>query len=163
MLLRSIERVLAGALLFSVCLSVMNVASRYGMGVAFSWADEVQVYIMVWIAFLGAAVASGRNTHLRMDLFLGWLPARLQSAIGVLETAAVLILTCFVALHSAAYLHRVFVLEQKSDAAGIPMWIPHGALVAGFGLMAVIAAWHVLQPALAPKALHIGAPDEKEL
>jgi TRAP-type C4-dicarboxylate transport system permease small subunit len=35
-------------------------------------------------------------------------------------------------------------LARKSDVAAIPMWIPHSAVVVGFGLIALIAVWQAV-------------------
>jgi TRAP-type C4-dicarboxylate transport system permease small subunit len=32
-------------------------------------------------------------------------------------------------------------IGRTSDMAGVPMWIPHGAVALGFGLILVIAIW----------------------
>jgi TRAP-type C4-dicarboxylate transport system permease small subunit len=36
--------------------------------------DEIQVFIMVAMTFLGAAVVTRRNEHLRMDVFVKFMP-----------------------------------------------------------------------------------------
>jgi TRAP-type C4-dicarboxylate transport system permease small subunit len=35
-------------------------------------------------------------------------------------------------------------LEQVSDLAHVPMWIPHGAVVLGFALMVLIMLWRAI-------------------
>lgn len=139
--IRGIEQALALAFIFAVCLNVVNVVGRYGLGRTLPWADEVQIYIMVWMAFLGAVVASWRNVHLRMDILVRSLPRGLQSAIAVLEMLLVLVLMGFMVWQSGSYLERIFMLEQRSDGAGIPMAIPHSALVLGFALIALVTVW----------------------
>ena len=39
-----------------MCLNFANVVGRYVFDYAFLGAEEAQIYIMVWMAFLGAAV-----------------------------------------------------------------------------------------------------------
>ena len=71
---RAIELVLAVALIGAVLLNFVNVVGRYGFGWGFVAADELQTYIMVYLAFLGAAVASWRGLHLRMYVLVQRLP-----------------------------------------------------------------------------------------
>jgi TRAP-type transport system small permease protein len=139
--IKAIEQALALAFIFAVCLNFVNVVGRYGLGRTLLWADEVQIYIMVWMAFLGAVVASWRNIHLRMDVLVRRLPGRLQSVLAAFEMLFILVLVGFVMWHSWDYLRRIFMLEQKSDVAGIPMAIPHSALVLGFALIALVTVW----------------------
>lgn len=78
---RAIER-LADALLTglgllvvaAVCLNFANVVGRYVFGQALFGADEIQTYMMVWMAFLGAVIVGWRNAHLRMDVLVRGLP-----------------------------------------------------------------------------------------
>ena len=68
MIERAIER-LADALLTglgllviaAVCLNFANVVGRYVFGQAIFGADEIQTYLMVWMAFLGAVVVVGET------------------------------------------------------------------------------------------------------
>ena len=43
-------------------------------GFALNGVDEVEIYILIWIAFLGAALVTWRGTHLRMDVLIAACP-----------------------------------------------------------------------------------------
>jgi len=140
-----IEQVLAYAFIFAVALNFANVVGRYGFGRMMLGADEIQIYIMVCMAFLGAAVISWRREHLRMDVLFNLFPRPVRTALRVIEMALVLVLAGFVLDQSFAYALRVFNLGQTSNTAGVPMWIPHSAVWLGFGLMALIALWEAIK------------------
>ena len=141
-LTRAIERALAVAFVFAVCLNFANVIGRYAIGRSIRGADEVQIYIMVCMAFLGAVVVSWRRQHLRMDVLVQFFPAWFRTFLQAAELCLILLLAGFVLVQSTNYAWQMFTLDHKSDNAGIPMWIPHGAVAVGFGLMALIALWH---------------------
>ena len=67
---RLLELVLALAFIFAILLNFANVCGRYVLGYSLLGADEVQVFIMVAMTFVGAAVVTRRNMHLRMDVLL---------------------------------------------------------------------------------------------
>ncbi|MSQ70644.1 MAG: TRAP transporter small permease [Betaproteobacteria bacterium] len=142
---RAIERTLALAFVFAVCLSFANVIGRYVLGISIIWADEAQIYIMVWMAFLGAVVVTWRQMHLRMDVLLQYLPERARAVLRIVELSTLLVLSGFVLLQSSRYVGQMMTLDRKSDTAGIPMWIPHSAVAVGFGLVALIALWRAIQ------------------
>ena len=142
---RAIERALALAFVFAVALNFANVVGRYALGKSILGADDVQIYIMVGMAFLGAAVVSWRRQHLRMDVLVQYFPAPLRRFLQAAELALIVLLAGFVLAHSSNYAWQMFALGRKSDNAGIPMWIPHGAVAAGFGLIALIALWRGTQ------------------
>jgi TRAP-type transport system small permease protein len=135
---RVIEIVLALGFLVAVCLNFLNVIGRYLVGYTPSGTDEIQIYIMVWMAFVGAAIITWRDVHLRMDVLFQRFPARLRAIVRGFELAVFLTIANFVTLQSFYYVMRMFRLGQVSDLAEIPIWIPHAAVVVGFALMAVI-------------------------
>lgn len=138
-LMRAIERILALAFIGAVCLNFANVVGRYGLGRSIAGADEVQIYVMVFMAFLGAAVVSWRRQHLRMDVLVRFLPRRVQTALRFCELAMIGILGSFVVVQSWRYAAQMFAIGRTSDVGDIPMWIPHGAVTLGFALILVSA------------------------
>lgn len=140
-LMWAIERALAVAFVFAVCLNFANVIGRYAIGRSILGADEVQIYIMVCMAFLGAVVVSWRRQHLRMDVLVQYFPRWLREFLRAAEILLVAVLAGFVLFHSSGYARQMLALDRNSDNAGIPMWIPHSAVALGFGLIALIALW----------------------
>ena len=136
---RWIEVGLALLLIAAVSLNFVNVVGRYGFGESFFAADELQTYSMVYMAFLGAALASWRGLHLRMDVLLHRLPSKLQTALGFIELLLVVVLGSLVTYVGWKYVAQMYSLGARSQTAQMPMWIPHAAIAAGFGLMVLVA------------------------
>ena len=141
----ALERLLGAALIVAVLYNFVNVVGRYVFGRAFISADEVQIYIMVYIAFLGAAVATWRRMHLRMDVLVQRLPRGVQAGLGVVELLLTVVLAGFVLYVASGYVRQMAGLDARSQNAGIPMWIPHSAIVIGFGLIAVLSVLQTIQ------------------
>ena len=144
-LMRWIERGLAYAFIAAVGLNFFNVVGRYGFGVTILSADEIQIFIMVFMAFLGAAVVAWRGQHLRMDVLVNTLPASLRRLVRIFELAVVAILASFVLWNSTYYAQQMFNFGRVSDMGRVPMWIPHGAVAVGFGLIAFVACLRLVQ------------------
>lgn len=141
----ALERVLGAALIVAVLYNFVNVVGRYGFGQTFISADEVQIYIMIYIAFLGAAVATWRRMHLRMDVLVHRMPRTVRVGLGVAELLLVVVLALFVLYVASGYVKQMAGLDARSQNAGIPMWIPHSAIVLGFGLIAVLSVVQIIQ------------------
>ena len=144
---RVIEVTLALAFLVAIALNFANVIGRYVIGTSILWADEVQIFIMIAMTFIGAAVVTWRREHLRMDVVAKLLPLPVQKLLKVIELLLVLVLTGFVLYHSFDYTRRMYDIGRTSDTAGVPMWIPHGSVALGFGLEALVAlvmCWRLL-------------------
>jgi TRAP-type transport system small permease protein len=138
-LMAAIERVLALAFIVAVCLNFANVVGRYGFGTSIAGGDEVQVYIMVWMAFLGAVLVSWRGEHLRMDVLARRFPQRGRQGLQSIELVLVVALAGFALWQSWNYTEQMIAIGRRSDNAGIPMWIPHSAVGLGFALVLLVA------------------------
>jgi C4-dicarboxylate transporter DctQ subunit len=144
-LMRAIEHALALAFIFAVCLNFANVIGRYVLGRTMLGADEVQMAIMVWMTFLGAAAVTWRNIHLRMDILAAALPPRWRTALTGVELVAFGTLAGFALVQSARYVEQMIALDRRSDVAGIPMWMTHSAVAVGFGLMLLMVIYRLAQ------------------
>ena len=141
---RVIELALALAFIAAVLLNFANVFGRYLLGISLLGSDEVQVFIMVGMTFLGAAVVTQRNQHLRMDVLLQFMPAPVRAALRAAEQLLLVVLAGFVLWQSHSYAQQMLRIGRTSDMAGVPMWIPHGIVALGFGLILIIATWRVM-------------------
>jgi len=138
---RAIELLLALAFIAAVALNFVNVVGRYLLGWTILGSDEVQIFIMVGMTFLGAVVVTWREQHLRMDVIARLCPAPVQALLRWIDLALMAVLCGFVFYESATYAYQMFRLGRLSDTADVPMWIPHGAAALGFGLITLIAVW----------------------
>jgi TRAP-type C4-dicarboxylate transport system permease small subunit len=158
---RVIELALAIAFILAVLLNFTNVVGRYVFGISLLGSDEVQVFIMVAMTFLGAAVVTRRNEHLRMDVLVRFMPAGLQFVLRIAEQILLLVLAGFVLSQSYFYAAQMFAIGRTSDMAGVPMWIPHGSVVAGFAMILLITAWRFLTVIMRREPIHSAPADGK--
>ncbi|MEO1190725.1 MAG: TRAP transporter small permease [Pseudomonadota bacterium] len=127
------------ALLAMVLLNVANAGGRYLFGQSISGADEILLFSMIWLVFLGTILVTAKRRHLRLDLLERLWPARgrlLQRSLIDLLLAG---LCGFLALQSLAVVERLGMIGQTSMAAGLPMAWVHGGLLLGLALTALVA------------------------
>jgi TRAP-type C4-dicarboxylate transport system permease small subunit len=141
---RAIELMLAMAFIFAVLLNFTNVVGRYLFSVSLLGSDEVQVFIVVCVTFLGAAVVTRRNQHLRMDVLLQFIPEPLRIALRAAEQLLLIAIAGFVLTQSFFYARQMLRIGRTSDMAGVPMWIPHGAVALGFALILIVTVWRLI-------------------
>lgn len=147
-----LERVLAAALLTGVSLNVINVVGRYLAGFALNGVDEIEIYILIWTTFLGAALVTWRESHLRMDVLIAACPPIIRSVAGLFETMVMLTIASFVAWQSFEYVERIYALGAVSDIARIPTWIPHSVIAIGFAAIALMTLLRGVQRIMPPGA-----------
>lgn len=134
---------LAVLMLVGVGLMFANVVARYLFAAPFYWAEEAAVYLNVWSVFIGVALVTLGNAHLRMDLVVRSMPAawrRLLSLLGWMTCVVV----CIVVLYgSGLLLQQLWQADLRSVAIGLPMTVVHGAVFVGFlgTLIVLLMEW----------------------
>jgi TRAP-type C4-dicarboxylate transport system permease small subunit len=58
-----------------ICFSVFT---RYLLNYVPSWSEEVPRYLLVWISYLGAALAVKYKEHISLDFFFNLMPVRMR-------------------------------------------------------------------------------------
>ena len=139
-LLRILEVTLGLVFCAVVMMNFASAASRYMFKKAIVGADEVQVYAMVWVIFVGAAVVAWRRAHLRMDVLVQRMRGRAARCRDALESLLALVVCGTMSWVSFRYVMQIHDMGQHSDGADIPMWIPHTAALVGFSATALISA-----------------------
>ncbi len=129
--------VMGSLMLAGVAICVANVVARYVFANAFFWAEEVMVYLAIWGVFIGGAAAAYDRAHLNMDLFSQSFGGRTRAALNAVMAAALLASCAFMLVESWQVVSLFYQGGVRSVSAGVPKWIPHSALFAGFALMAV--------------------------
>lgn len=75
-----------GTVSFSVIIivSLAQIINRYCFGRSFSWAEELAVELMIWIAFLGAAKGTAQQSHTNLAVLVNKLPPAAKCVVNVL-------------------------------------------------------------------------------
>lgn len=154
------DTLLTAALAAMILLAASRIALR-NLGGGFVWSDELLRILVLWIAFLGAMVASRERRHITMDLLSRFLPPRLGHAVHALADL-------FTALVSGAlaWVSYGFVAIEREFGStvlgGAPAWVAQAILPVGFALIAARYLFHALgdaRKALSPDGGKAALPD----
>ncbi|MBI5835438.1 MAG: TRAP transporter small permease subunit, partial [Armatimonadetes bacterium] len=63
----------------------------------------------------------------------------------IAELTVIAMLAGFVLWNSSYYVKQMFIFGRVSDMGRIPMWIPHGAVAVGFGLITLVTCLRLVQ------------------
>jgi TRAP-type C4-dicarboxylate transport system permease small subunit len=122
-------------LLVATAINVANVIGRYLFGAAIFWTEEILVFIVIWSVFVAVPSIAYQGDHVYMDLF----SARLRGPWKKLVNSAVAVLFIACGVFVVVQSYRVVALHLRtgavSVAAGVPLALPHAALLVGFALM----------------------------
>ena len=142
-----VQRLLGVGLLVIVAVNVANALGRHVFGLSLQGTDEVMVFTMIWIVMIGAVVSLALRAHISIDLVAGRVRGRRLAALFLLHDLAALVGCAYVTKASWQFLSRIAPLGTTSMGLGIPMTVPHGALLLGFGAMTLVAGVMALRSA----------------
>jgi TRAP-type C4-dicarboxylate transport system permease small subunit len=94
--LSNLEEIFSSAALAIVIVSVVyGVFTRYFLGNAAAWTNELAAIAFTWAVFLGTAAAFKRNLHIGVDSFVALLPISLCRWISLLMNMILLIFLAY--------------------------------------------------------------------
>lgn len=109
---------------------------RYVMNDTPTWVEQVSLLLVVWIVFLGSAVAVRRGAHLSVLFVRDAMPGRVRAGLGVLADLMVLAFGAVMTWHgwilSARNLSREVPMLGVSEAWRTAPLVACGALIALF-------------------------------
>lgn len=126
-------------MILGVLLMFANVVARHVFAAPFYWTEEVAVYLNIWCVFLGVALVTRNNCHLRMDLLLKAVPPRYAKMLNTASWLGTLLVSGVIVVASWMLLAQLWAADLRSVAVNLPMVVPHFAVFSGFLLTFVIA------------------------
>ncbi len=100
-----------------------------------SWAQELCIYMFVWMAKFGAAYGVRTGIHVGVDLLVKQLPERIRKKVILFGLLAGALFTGVVGTFGAKFVWDMAHTEQVSPDMELPMWIVFLAIPCGSYLM----------------------------
>jgi len=127
--------VLIGLVLLNVGNAVARATGRVVIGV-----DEVLVFGMIWMVMIGMMLVTADRSHIALEILTARVGTRARYVLSIITHTVMTAACAYAAVQSFGFIQRVTASGQTSMALGMPMLIPHAALLVGFAGTAVIAA-----------------------
>ena len=167
-LLNRLEETLIAVLMASATLVIFGaVAHRYLAGVPYvqdlvlkldvSWAQELCIFMFVWMAKFGAAYGVRQGIHVGVDVLVRKLPPPQRRVMTLLALLCGALFTGVVATLGANFVWRMAQTEQTSADLEVPMWIVNLCVPLGSSLMCyrfLQVAWTFMKTGVLPHHDH---------
>jgi C4-dicarboxylate transporter, DctQ subunit len=145
-LLDRLEETLIASLMAAATLVIfVAVVHRYISGIPviqdfvlswdFSWAQELCIYMFVWMAKFGAAYGVRTGIHVGVDVVINRMPPPLHKKFVLIGLGAGALFTGVVGSLGASFVFHMAQTEQVSADLEMPMWIVYLAIPLGSYLM----------------------------
>lgn len=127
-----------------IVLAFLQIVLRNFWATGFSWSDAMVRYLVLWLAFIGAALATREKKHITIDVVTRWLPAKAQAIVHfVADTFSAFI--CGVLAYAAVNFLRFEAALGTKTFFEIPVFCLQVVLPAAFGLMALRFSLQAIQ------------------
>jgi C4-dicarboxylate transporter DctQ subunit len=135
-ILDRLEEVLIASFMAAATLvTFVAVAMRYTTGAGISWAQELTIYLFIWMAKFGAAYGVRTGIHIGVDFVVNWASPANRRRLILIAMSLGAIFTGVIAFFGARWVIFIYGTGQESPDLEIPMWIIYLAIPFGSGLM----------------------------
>ncbi|HCT9233497.1 TPA: TRAP transporter small permease [Escherichia coli] len=110
-------------------------AYRSVVGVNLLWAQELCIYLFVWMAKFGAAYGVRVGIHVGVDVLVNAVGPRWRHLLVVISLFAGALFTAIVAWIGGKFVYGIAQTAQVSADMEVPVWIVYLAVPAGSLLM----------------------------
>jgi TRAP-type C4-dicarboxylate transport system permease small subunit len=131
--------VLLGIMLVS---ALVTVGTRYFFGKSFAWSEELIRYLIIWVSFLGAAVAYKEEGLVIFDMLVNAVHGKIKRNLLLFNNTVTLLFASYVFVNSIKTIMMPSIAKQKSIGLQIPMSIPFLAVPLGLGLIVIFSINH---------------------
>jgi C4-dicarboxylate transporter, DctM subunit len=110
-----------------------------------SWAQELCIYMFIWMAKFGAAYGVRTGIHVGVDLLVNRVPAHSRKQVILFSLLCGAFFTGMIAAFGGSFVTEMFRTGQQSNDLEAPMWIVYLAIPLGSGLMCfrfLQVGWH---------------------
>jgi C4-dicarboxylate transporter, DctQ subunit len=145
-LLDRLEEILISTLMAAATLLIfVAVVHRYGTGIPFlypflhqihlSWAQELCIYMFVWMAKFGAAYGVRTGIHVGVDVLVNQLAAPIRRYVVLFALFCGALFTAVVGTMGTKFVIELAQTEQVSADLELPRWIVYACIPLGSYLM----------------------------
>ena len=130
-----LEQILIAALLtVMILLAFWQIVLRNFFATGIDWGDSLIRYLVVWVGFVGAAIATKEGKHISIDVLSRWISGKGNSAIQVISHLSSAVICGLLAWAGIKF---IWYEAQMGGTAffDLPIWVPELIIPITFGLM----------------------------
>ena len=130
-----IEEAFAAFLVFLMStLAFLNVISRYVVHLPLNFVEELNVYLFVWLAFVGSALASRKGSHVVVNLIYKKFPQAPRKILYILIQTISIVLFAAICYCGCMEVLDEIEMGSMTETLVVPVWwftasIPVGSLL----------------------------------
>ena len=117
-----------------MALPLLQIVLREFFGTGLSWGHVLVPYLVLWVVFIGASLATKEGRHINMEVFSRWASDRGNTYLkGLSHLCSIFI--CGLLTYAASKFIYFEAQMGSTTMFRIPIWIPELIIPIAFGLM----------------------------
>ncbi len=112
-----------------------QIALRNVFGVGLNWAEPLVRYLVLWVGFIGAALAAREGRHITIEVFTRRMPGRKGRIIAAAVHGCSAAVCGLLAYAGAKFIQDEAQLGNRTFL-DLPVWVPELIIPVAFALMA---------------------------
>ncbi|XCP83444.1 TRAP transporter small permease [Roseburia hominis] len=131
------EFLMVVSLILMTVIMGIQVFSRYVLGAAPSWSEELTRYLFVWAGFISVSYCTKRCVSIKIEQFVSMFPRRGKAMFKLVNHTIELTFFFYLIPFAVKYLMSAVESGQVSPACHIPMYYIQAAPLVSFILVAI--------------------------
>lgn len=126
--------------LFPIMVAVVLAATfaRYSRLFSMFWGEEAARYIMVYLGYLGIALAMKRRAHIGVSILTDMVKSKTGKRLVLIAQAVIILTFCgIISGFLLTIIQKQWVIGQTSPALMLPIWVPYAGVPLGMILLAI--------------------------
>jgi len=127
---------LVGALMSMLLMAVLQIVLRNFFDAGIFWAESFLRILVLWVAMLGAMVATRESNHISIDAFSRYLKPGVKKAVSFITQVFSAVICVTVAYYSLEFVQYEYE-DQTIAFAKVPTWLCQSIIPFGFFVMSI--------------------------
>jgi C4-dicarboxylate transporter, DctQ subunit len=130
------QALVSGLLATMILIAFLQIIFRNAFASGISWGDPLVRNLVLWVGFVGAAMATREGKHINIDLLSRFISGRWRVLIPAVHHLASFVICGLLTLAALKFLRNEFQMGHVTFL-GIPAWVPEIIIPVTFALMAL--------------------------
>ena len=130
-----VEQILIAALLtVMILLAFWQIVLRNFFATGIDWGDSLVRYLVVWVGFIGAAIATKESKHITIDVLSRWITGKGRGALQIISHLSSAVVCGLLAWAGIKFIWFEAQMGGRTFF-NLPIWVPELIIPVTFGLM----------------------------
>lgn len=132
------------SLALMIAAACLQIAARNLFGVGLSWSEPLVRHLVLWVGFIGAAIAAREGRHIGLEIAPRLFGGRVQPFAAAAAHAAAALVCGLLAAAAAKFVRDDAEIGSRT-LFDLPAWVPEIVIPAAFAVMAARYLMHAAE------------------